>query len=46
MAADTSFELERLQLIAVLNMAAHTGPTEWALGLEGLLLQAWRSSSW
>jgi predicted protein tyrosine phosphatase len=41
MAVDTSFERSTAcQLIAALNMAAHTGPTEWALGLEGLLLQA------
>jgi hypothetical protein len=40
MAADTSFELDRLQLIAALNMAARTGPTEWALELERLILQA------
>jgi hypothetical protein len=40
MAADTSFELDRLQLIAALYMAARTGSTEWALELERLLLQA------
>jgi len=40
MAADTSFELERLQLIAALYMAERSSSTEWALEPERLLLQA------